>query len=134
MPGSRYFGTTAGMAVAVLAGAGLLTTALDLSSTPAIELSDFSVSASPTSVPWWLDADSVLGSGLDTSKLSVPKVGAAAIGNSCGLVCNGADGTSANPNGQNGACSSATAETASVAGTAATQGGWEAMGATAATH
>ena len=80
-----------------------LTTAIELASVD-------SVLAPPLSpandVPWWLLDNS--GNALFGSSFQAPTPNAllsanqTIFGNSCGLVCNGADGTAVNPNGQNG--------------------------------
>lgn len=43
--------------------------------------------------PWWLDGNSLIGGAADASPTPNALASAIGVGGSCGLVCNGADGT-----------------------------------------
>src|SRR5262245_16073046 len=76
-----------------------------VTASPAVHLGSFDSLLAPASPAtddlwWWPDGGGdLIGSSFATPTLNLISFD---IGNSCGLICDGADGTAASPNGQNG--------------------------------
>jgi hypothetical protein len=110
---------TVGVSGAAMIGIGML-----LATPPASADSALAPQSPQIIEPWWLTGDSS-----NQKVAATPTPNALAVpffGNTCGLVCNGANGTQANPDGQNGGLlfgAGGNGWTSDVAGVAGGKGG-----------